>query len=242
MPGVDELTGTGNMTIDWDKLKGATLDDKALDGLKTAFDELGAQRDAARKESIDGRKGKDAKIKELTDAQDKLFERLGISAVDELDSLPDAKGQADALKQFEGKIKRLERERDEGAAARKEIEGKYTAERRERAIAQAIAKHQFIDADDARALVGMRVRQEGDDFLFDAGDGKLTSIEDGAAWMAKTKTHLVRAAGDGGSGSGFRPAGQGHQGAKTMTRAAFDVASHVERTAFAKEGGQVVDN
>ena len=229
------------MTIDWDKLKGATLDDKALDGLKAAFDELGAQRDAARKESIDGRKGKDAKIKELTDAQDKLFERLGISAVDELDALPDAKGQADALKQFETKIKRLERERDEGAAARKEIEGKYTAERRERAIAQAIAKHQFIDADDARALVGMRVRQEGDDFLFDAGDGKLTSIEDGAAWMAKTKTHLVRPAGDGGSGSGFRPAGQGAQGAKTMTRSAFEALEPAARLDASKQGVALTD-
>lgn len=229
------------MTIDWDKLKGATLDDKALDGLKTAFDELGAQRDAARKESIDGRKGKDAKIKELTDAQDKLFERLGISAVDELDSLPDAKGQADALKQFEGKIKRLERERDEGAAARKEIEGKYTAERRERAIAQAIAKHQFIDADDARALVGMRVKQEGDDFLFDAGDGKLTSIEDGAAWMAKTKTHLVRPAGDGGSGSGFRPAGQGQQGARTMTRTQFEALAPAARLDASKKGVALTD-
>lgn len=229
------------MTIDWDKLKGATLDDKGVDGLKAAFDELAAQRDAARKESIDGRKGKDAKIKELADAQERLFERLGIGAMDELDALPDAKGQADALKQFETRIKRMERERDEAIKSRGEIEGKYTQERRERALAQAVAKHPFIDPDDARALLGMRIRQEGDDFLFDAGDGKLTSIEDGAAWMAKTKTHLVRAAGDGGSGSGFKGGAGAQQGAATMTRAAFEALTPAARLEASKHGVALMD-
>lgn len=227
------------MSIDWDKLKGATLDDKALDALKASFDEVTAQRDTARRESIDGRKGKDARIKELTDAQEKLFERLGISALDDLDTLPDAKGQAEALKQYESKIKRLERERDDAAKAKGEIEGKFALERKERVIAQSIAKHPFIDADDVRALVSLRVKQEGDDFFYDGGDGKSIAIDDAVAAMAKTKPHLVRPAGSGAGGSGFKP-GQ-KPGAQTMTRTAFESLPPAAKVEASRQGVTLSD-
>ena len=225
------------MTIDLSKYKGKTLDDAMLSELTAAIatdaDALEsralAAEDKARKaskESIDGRKGKDAIIA-------KALEKLGIDSADDLDNLPDTKGQAEAAKQFEAKLKRAERDLAEKAKALDEVTGQYTAERRERAIAQEVGKHPFIDADDVRALVGARLKQEGDDLLFTGADGKLVPLADGVAWFAKTKAHLVRPAGDGGAGSGFK--GGQQAGGKTMTRAAFDALDPAGKAAAVKE-------
>ena len=45
------------------------------------------------------------------------MEKLGIESADELDSMPDAKGQGDALRQLQTTLKRAERRRDENADA-----------------------------------------------------------------------------------------------------------------------------
>jgi len=195
--------------MDLEKLKGSTLDDKTFAELQSYVTGLVEQRDAARQESIAGRKGKDAKLKELNDHVAKLLEKLGVDSIEDLDSLPDAKGQAEAVRQFEAKVKKLERELGEKSKSLEDLSTKHAAERRERAIAQAVAKHAFVDPDDARTLIAARVRQEGDDLIFEGEGGKPWSIEDGAAWLAKTKAHLVRPAGAAGGGSGFKGGGQG---------------------------------
>lgn len=228
--------------MDLDALKGKTLDDATHAALAAHVATLTEQRDAARQESIAGRKGKDAKLKELSDLNTKLMEKLGIDAPDEIDNLPDAKGQAEAVKQFEAKLTRAQRELAEKAKALDELSGRYSTERRERAIAEAVGKHPFIDAEDARALIFGRVKQEGDDLLFTTPEGKLVPLADGVAWMAKTKLHLVRAAGDGSHGSGFKGAKPGETGGKTMTRSAFDALPQIDRKTFATSGGQVVDD
>ena len=99
--------------INLDKYKGKTLDDEMLSSvladIAAIVDPLEARalkaEDKARKaaqESIEGRKGKDAVIA-------KALEKLGIESQDDLDSLPDAKGQAEAIKQYEAKLRRAER-------------------------------------------------------------------------------------------------------------------------------------
>jgi len=85
------------------------LGDK-YDGLKSYVDDLIAQREAARNESINGRKTLKARVNELEALQTKLFDKLGVETVEDIESLPDGKGQAEAMKQFEAKVKRLERE------------------------------------------------------------------------------------------------------------------------------------
>jgi hypothetical protein len=230
--------------MDLSKFKGKTLDGETLTELQAAItahaDTLESRalkaEEKARKaaqESIDGRKGKDAVIA-------KALEKLGIDSPDDLDNLPDAKGQAEALKQNEVVIKRLTRERDEAVKARDDMSGKYSAERRERAIAEQVAKHPFIDSDDARALIGARVRQEGDELLFAGADGKSVPLADGVAWMAKTKLHLIKPAGDGGKGSGVKSGASGDS-AKTMTRSEFDALDPAARHTAIKSGTKLIE-
>lgn len=192
-----------NPPMDIDSLKDK-LGDELHGKLVAHVAALTEQRDAARKESIDGRKGKDARIKELGERLAAFAERLGVEPDVDLETLPSAKGQAEAAKQFEAQVKKLTRERDEAAKGRDEALGRLTTEKRDRLIAQAVSKHAFIDAGDATTLLSSRVRQEGDDFLFEGEGGKLVPIEDGAAWLAKTKPHLVKASGAGDGGSGFK--------------------------------------
>lgn len=191
--------------MDLDALKGKTIDDDTLAAIKAHVGTLQTKaetaeakaRDAAR-ESIEGRKGLKAKL-------ETALQKLGIDSADELDTLPEAKGQAEAVKQLEAQLKRLTREHAEKDAALQALQGEVLTGKRNQAIAQAVAKHGFIDADAAATLIGAKVKQEGDDFFFEA-DGKLVSIDDGAAWIAKTKTFMVKPAG-GGGGSGFNGTG-----------------------------------
>jgi hypothetical protein len=189
--------------FDIEELKGK-IDEAVFTKVKAGFEELSAQRDTARQESIAGRKGKDATIKEQQELLTRYREKLGIEADDELDKLPDAKGQADALKQVDVKLKRLEREKADADKALAELRVSYASEKRDRAIAQAVSKHPFIDADDARQLLSARIRQEGDEIFFEAEPGKRSSVDEGAAWLAKTKLHMLRTSEPGGGAGGFK--------------------------------------
>lgn len=229
--------------MDLSKFKGKTLDDATLSELTAAISAHteaiearatkaeGKAREAA-KESIDGRKAKDARI-------ERMSELLGIDADADLDKI-DVKGMADAAKQVEAQLKRVTRERDEAMQAAKDIGGKYSAERRDRAIAEAVSKHPFIDAEDARALISGRLTQEGDDLLFTGPDGKHVPLADGVAWMAKTKPHLVRPGGDQSQGSGFRGTRQGSDG-KSMTQAQFDALRPADRAKAMESGTTLID-
>lgn len=196
------------MALDLDKFKGKTLDDALFTELQAGVTELTTRAETAegkartaQKESIDGRKA----IKAERDA---AFERLGVTTMEELQALPEAKGQADAVKQLEGQIKKLTKERDDLATENGEMKATTAKQAREAAISKAVSKHQFIDPEDAAALIGLRVKDENGELRFDAGDGKLVPLDDGAAWLAKSKPHLVKAAG-GQGGSGYQPQGNG---------------------------------
>ncbi|ODU07994.1 MAG: hypothetical protein ABS84_14890 [Rubrivivax sp. SCN 71-131] len=202
------------MPIDLDKYKGKTLEGETLSELQAAISthieaEVAPERDRrkkAEKESIDGRKAKDARI-------ERLSELLGVDVDADLDKV-DVKGMAEAAKQVEQQLRRVTRERDDAVKRADEIAGKYATERRQLAIATEIAKHPFVDAEDVAALVERRVKADGDDLTFDGPEGKTISIADGVAWIAKTKTHLVRPAGEGGGGGSGFTGGTGAGGAK----------------------------
>lgn len=195
------------MPIDLSKFKGKTLDDATLSEVIAAVtahtDPIEAREAAAlakakkaEDESINGRKA-------LKAERDKAFDLLGITEAEELERVKPIKGQADEVATLQAQLKRAIKERDEAVTGRTEIEGKFTAERRARAIATEVAKHPFLDAEDVTALVGLRVKQDGDAFVFEGPDGKTSSLADGVAFIAKTKPHLVRPDGGGEGGSGF---------------------------------------
>lgn len=187
-------------------LKGKTLDDELLSQLVEHVDALTARAETAegkartaQRESIEGRK-------QLKAERDAAFEKLGVSTLDELEAMPEAKGQAEAARQMQARLNKAERERAEAASALADLQGKYQKDRLALALEKAIASQPFIDAEDARVLLGARVKQEGDEFLFETEQGKLVPLADGAAFLAKTKGHLVKPPNPGATGSGYKAA------------------------------------
>lgn len=211
-------------------LKGKTVEGELFDQLADYVATLATRAETAegkartaQKESIEGRK-------QLKAERDAAFEKLGVTTLDELDALPDGKGASDAARQFEAKLKKSEREKAEALAALEEVQGRYTKDRRDLALEKAISSQQFIDAEDARAILERRMKAEGDDYLFETTDGKLLPLADGAAFIAKTKPHLVKSPVTGKTGSGFKPELSGKAGA-TPTTPTLDInAIYAART------------
>lgn len=224
--------------MDIETLKEA-LGDEKFKALKTFVDDLVGQRDAARNESITGRKGLKEKLTALEAAQAQLLEKLGIDSLDDLEGLPDAKGMAEATKQYEAKLKRLQRERDEAVTARDASDKKLRDSQQRAAVADALGGHEFIARDVVETFVTRNLAWEGDELMFKTDDGKLVSVKDGVAGIAKSRPELLKPTGTGGAGFRQTPAGRG--GGKTMTRTEFEAADASTRMAFAKAGGQVVD-
>lgn len=230
------------MGIELDKWKGKTLDGETLSELSAAIAahaetlETRATKaeEKARKaeaESIGGRKT-------LKAERDRAFEKLGIDSADDLEALPDGKGQAEAVKQAEARIKRAERELAEKATAYEELSGKYTAERRDLALSKAVEKHAFNSHAQARQLLAAGVKLDGEDFRFDAGNGKLIALEDAAALLAKDSPWLLKPAGPSLPGAG---SGHSKPGAKTITQAVFDSLKPSERAKVMAEGATLTE-
>lgn len=200
--------------MDIESLKGKTLDEALFKQLSSHVESLSTRAETAegkartaQKESIEGRK-------QLKAERDAAFEKLGVTSAEELETLEAPKGQAEAIKQMEAKVKRAERERAEALASLQEVNSKYTADRRALAVEKALSAHPFIDMEDARAVFERSVTAEGEDLLFKTAEGKLVPLQDGAAWLAKTKTHLVKAPASGQQGSGFKGGAGGSGGIK----------------------------
>lgn len=215
------------------------LGDEKFAALKTYVDDLTGQRDAARNESITGRKGMKEKLAKLEADQAALLEKLGLDSLDDLESLPDAKGMADAAKQYEAKLKRMERENQTLKATAEEVSGKYKTSLQRAAIADALGGHDFIARDIVETFVSNRLTWEGDDLLFKGDDGRLMPIKDGVAGIAKTRPELLKPTGTGGAGVRQSNAG-GSGGAKTMTRAEFEAMPPAAKVEAAKAGVQLV--
>jgi hypothetical protein len=224
--------------MDIESLKEA-LGDEKFSALKTYVDDLVGQRDAARNESINGRKGLKEKLASLENAQSTLMERLGIESLDDLENLPDAKGAAEAAKQYEAKLKRLERQYAEEKQQREEISGKYRGSLQKAAIAEALSGHEFIARDIVETFVSQRLTWEGDDLLFRSDDGRLIPVKDGVAGIAKSRPEILKPTGSGGAGVRSTNAGSGG-GAKTMTRSEFEAMAPAQKLEAAKSGVQLV--
>jgi len=186
--------------MDIDALKDK-LGDETFAKLKAYVEDLTGQRDAARTESIDKRKTLKAENDALKAFRTKALEKLGVDSDEELDALPDAKGQADAAKQFEAKLKKAERERDEAKAAAEAVAGQLRGSRQKAVIADALGKHEFVARDVVEAFVAPRLVWEGEEIMFKADDGKLVAVADGVAGLAKSRPELLKPTGTGGAGA-----------------------------------------
>jgi len=156
-------------------------------------------------------------VAELEKSQSDLLERLGVESLDDVAEL-DPKGQAEAVKQYEARMKKMQRELEEAAKSRDEIAGKYRGAQLSAQLEKALGAHEWLDRDIVAHYMQSGVEWEDDQPLFKA-DGKLIPLSDGVEFIAKSKPHLIKT---GAGGSGYRPPSDGARGSKTMTRQQFD--------------------
>lgn len=182
--------------MDLSKVKEKLGDDEMFAELQSYVEGLEGKLKTVRKkaDSETERAGK------LSDAQAKLLEKLGIETPDDIESLPDAKGQAEAVKQFEAKLKRAEKELNDSRAERDALNSKYRETLSKAALAKALSKYEFIDRDVVGHFISSRVQWDGDELRYHNDDGGLVSLDDGVATFAKTRTGLLKQQGAGGSG------------------------------------------
>lgn len=189
--------------MDIEQLK-EKIGEESFSELSGYISDLTGQRDAARAESISGRKTLKAEVETLRATRAKLFERLGLDDDADIDALPDPKGQAEAAKQYEQKLKRIERELADSVGLNKTLGEKIRSTTLESALEKAVSEFEWLDRDVAVMLSRQAIKWEDDDPYFEA-DGKLISIADGVKFLAGAKPHLLKQAGAGGSG--FRSKG-----------------------------------
>jgi hypothetical protein len=170
----------------------------------------------------------------------KALEKLGVENAEDLEALPDAKGQGEALKQYETKLKRAERERADAVAQRDEALGKFRNSLQRAAVSEALGGHEFIARDVVETFISNRLKWEGDDLLFSTDDGKLIPVADGVAGLAKTRPELLKPNGTGGAGVRQSNAGGGG-GAKTMPAAQFEALSPKDKAATMAAGFTLTD-
>lgn len=185
--------------MDLEKLKGK-LDDGTLSELTGFIKNLTEQRDTARTESIDGRKGLQKKVETLSNKLAIAVEKLGLDSADDIENLPDIKGQAEAMKQVEAKLKRLERELEAATKDRDGLAAKHKDMTRKAILTEALGSHDFLDRDVVEAYISARLEWEGDEIVYRGEGGKALSVKDGVAEIAKAKPGLLRAQGDQGAG------------------------------------------
>jgi len=187
--------------MDIEKLK-ELIGDDAFTELSKFIDELKAKHQEAVKESVNGRKGMKSRIEELEKQQNQLLERLGLESLDEIENLPDAKGQAEALKQFESKFKRMEKLLSERDGELSNFQKKYRDSQLSNSLSKALQTQEFIDNEAVEALVMRSIEWENDTPYYKDPTGVLLQLEDGVKHLATTKPMLVKAKGAGGSGFG----------------------------------------
>ena len=224
--------------MDLEQFKEALGDEKFTE-LSQYVSDLEGQRDSARNESISKRKGLQSKVSELETQHSEMLEKLGVESFEELDGL-DIKGAAEASKQYEAKLKRLERQLGEATERAEKVDGLYRSSQKSAALAEAMGGHKFLAKSVVASHIGNSLVWEGDELFYKTDEGNLVSVKDGVAGFAKANPELLEPIGTGGAGvkpSNTRGGGE----AKTMTRAEFDSASPQARMEHVKAGGQVVE-
>lgn len=216
-----------------------TLGDEKFAELAAYIKDLTGQRDTARNESIQGRK----KLKEdLAAAQAlaaKALDKLGVESAEEIDSLPDAKGQGEALKQYETQLKRVQREKEEAMKLAQEADNKYRGTLQRAAISEALSGHDFLARDVVETYISQRLQWDGDELFFKDADGKLVGVKDGVSGLAKTRPELLKPTGTGGAG--VRSGSAGSAPKKSMPVSEFDALSPVEQAKKMQEGYTLTD-
>jgi hypothetical protein len=221
--------------MDINELK-EVLGDK-FEALSTHIADLTGQRDTARRESLTGRTTLKTELATAKETLAKMLEKAGVETMEEFEALPPGKATAEANRVIELQAKRLKTQLDEKTTAYTEIESRWKGANLNAALNSAVAKHHFIDAETAVALLKPRAEFVGDDVMYKTDAGDLIPIADAAATIAKAKPFLVQASGGSGSGA---PSSARVGGIATMTRASFDALEPGAKMTAIKAGTKLV--
>lgn len=185
------------------------------------------QRDAARKESQLGRQGLKAKVETAEANVARLMEKLGIETLEELDALPPAKGQAEALKQLETRLKAL----DAAAKAKDQALADLAAKHRQTVLTaelnQALSAYEFIDRDLVESYLRQKLTwdDEQSQARYQDDKGNLLPLAEGVTLLATGKPHLVKF--PGARGSGYNPAARGGEVANPWAKDSFNLTEQL---------------
>lgn len=195
--------------------------------LETYINDLTGARDAARKEAIERRKGLQAEVEALRTLKATLFEKLGLTDDAELETLPDAKGQAEAVKQFESRVKRLEKDLADKVKALDETQGRYRETRLSAELQKALAGQSWIDQELVESYLRAKLDWQDDQVVYRHGETPVP-LDEGVKLLVKDKPNLLKQAPAGGSG--WNPANQ--NGAQKPS------ADQLSRQLFAQVAGK----
>lgn len=217
-----------------------TLDEDTFNKLSSYVLDLKGQRDEARSESINGRKQLKERLQSLESQKEDLLNKFNLESFDELEELPDARQVDETQKQYEVRMKRLERQLQDAQEARNEVEGKYKSSLQRAAIGDALSRHEFIARDLIEGFISSRVTWDGDEVLYKADDGRLMPLSDGVASIAAARPELLKAVGTGGAGVRSSNA-RGVDAGDSMTRAEFDSLPPLRKVEVAQNGIKLID-
>lgn len=188
------------------------LDDTEYEQLSNHVAALTEKAEKAVNESIHGRKSMKAEVERLRTLNAQIMDRLGIADADELDNMPDIRGQAEAARQYEARVKRLERDLTERTEALNKLHAQQREDRQAALLAKAMQSHEWTAPDVVETYLRQSITWEDDTPFFKAEDGKLVGIEEGVTLVAQTKPALLKSHGAGGSG--YTPGSGSSRGAE----------------------------
>lgn len=194
--------------------------------LKSYVAELIGQRDAATKESKDKRIMLQSEVERLSGLKTALLEKLGLESEEQLDDLPaQLKGQAEAAKQFESRVKRLEREISEKAKAMQDLTEKHRQTMLNAELAQALTAHEFIDRDLVESYLRQKLIWDDDQVRYLDEKGAPIPLAEGVMHLATSKPHLLKS--PGARGSGYNPAARGGEVANPWAKDSFNLTEQL---------------
>lgn len=211
------------------------LPEESFGELEQYVSDLQGQRDQARNESINGRRSMKEELEQLRGLKSQMMEKLGVEDLEELENLPDAKGMAEAQRQYEVKLKRLQRENETLQEQASTLDKRYKTSKEKIAISEAMAGHDFIAQDLVEAHLRQSLVWEDEDLLAKGDDGNIMTLKDAVAGLAKSRPELLKAAGTGGAGVRSNQA-RGEGGVKEMTRQEFQALPPEDRMEASKSG------
>jgi hypothetical protein len=203
-------------------------------------DDLKAKIDAAVKEATEGLAAKNAEllseVKELRKGKtikpedvEKLETQIETLQADLAKAQKDLKTANTAAEQATNALKS-----EQGFTQKLLVENGLTAE----LTKNGVTNPAFIKAAQSLLASQTQIVADGEKRIAKIGDKTLAEFIPEWAKSDEGK-HFVAAPGNNGGGAGGGSNGAGS--AKTKTRSEFDAMSHADRSAFSKEGGQVVD-